>query len=311
MKHPLLSVLIIVMQSCFAASSQGGQSDEGAVGVVQWRDQRLSVQASNIALPEIIHAVAEKTGMKVIGMDKLTGNVQANFSNRPLNEGLSILLQKANYSLQKSGDPGQAPYILSVISYVAPATNVSQKRAPGHPLTVPASAGYVAEPYRKLYAMAAQGDVKSLREAAITGDTVAQAIAIKLLAKRDPAEAIGLAAETARSDDPAKRLTAVQSLSELDGKSALTALGAALSDSDMSIRQSAVLGLHNQASTAAIPMLAEALRDPNETIRRLALDFLAERGDDGINGVKQALDSSDLELREHARELLSQMEPTP
>jgi len=311
MKRLLLFASLIVMSSCFASSSSGMQNTGDAEWFVRWQDHRLSVQATNIDLPQVISAVAEQTGMEITGMDKLTGKVQANFSKLPLNEGLAVLLQQANYSLQESGEPGQAPYVLSVISYPSPATGASRKTESAHPFKIPASVGYVPEPYRKLYALAAQGDVKSLREAATAGDTAALAIAIKLLARKDPAEAISLVAETARSDDPAKRLSAVQSLGELDGKGVLTTLGAALADPDMSIRQSAVLGLHNQSSPAAIPLLAEALRDQDETVRGLALDLLGDKGDDAVDSVKQALESPYLELREHARELLNRMAPEP
>lgn len=314
MKCPLHCFCFILSLVCFPPLTQGIEkpADGDKTWSVHWVDNRLSVQANDAPLHELIGAVAHETGMKVIGMEKLNGSVYRNFNRLPLNEGLLALLQKANYSFQETIDQTASRYVLSILSYDAPVLELQKKTKPStqqkKSVAVPGNVGFVPEPYRKLYDLAANGDAKALREAAVSGDSATQTIATQLLAQQDAEAAITLADEKARSDDPAKRLVAIQSLAEVDGKGALAVLGEALADPDMTVRQSAVLALHSQGSPAAIPLLTEAMRDQSENIRWLAVDLLAERGNEAIGSLNQALSSPDLPLREHARELLSQIE---
>lgn len=318
MPHRLFFTVLAAVLGFFMCSAECADAHTRlADSVVEWRHERLSVSAAGVPLADVLGVIAGKTGLEIHGMELINGDVHADFADVSLHEALTTLLQGANYCLQDPAGQKDAHYVLSVLSYVArPATgSQAAKAAAGGALTqaikVPATAGYVPEPYRELYGFATKGDSKALRQAIRTGDTAAQAIAMQLLAKLDADEAVGAAAEAAKNPDPVRRLSAIQALAELDNKRATEALGEALADPDVSIRQAAVSGLHGQTSPDALTLLAEAMRDKNESIRALALDFLAEKGADGVASIRTALENEDPRLRERAGELLKQLSADP
>lgn len=299
--------LLLLFRSASCASV-----DNVAKGVwdVQGTRQSLTVKAHGAPLAEVLQAVAEKTGLVVYGGHLLKGETEASFADLPLLSALSKLLYGVNYFLQEPSELNGFRYVLSVVPS-ASQTSVSMPSSPDASAAtapaLPAYAGYVPEQYRRLYDFAKTGDVEALRKAATNGDATTQALAVQLLARQHPADATRIAAEAAASPDPNRRLNAIQSLAELDNADAAKALGQALRDPDTGIRQAAVLGLHGQTSVEAIPLLTQALQDKEAAIRLLAVDILMERGTDGAAGVKEALQSDDPKLRDHARELLERL----
>lgn len=302
--------LLLLSQALGAEERSGARP--GAISVV-WRNERLDVSANNALLPEVMLAVAGKTGLEINGLAYLKGNIQAKVVQMPLPLALKELLQHASYLLQESPEKNNSHPVLTVLSFNDPnLKEQSDKPIPdGSPETVkiPASAGYVPKEFHKIYAYAQKGDIQSLKKVIETGENTSQEIATKLLAQLDPALASELAVETAKNADPNRRLSAIQSLSELDNARAASALGTALNDPDIGVRSAAVLGLHNQTSNKAITYLTEALQDEDSSIRLLALDLLAEKGTDGVAGINEATASNDPQLRERAQELLHQIIP--
>lgn len=280
---------------------------------VVWQQQRLDVVAQNIAITEVMQSISNKTGLEIKGAEFLTGNVHVQFSKLPLALALKELLPAANYLLQESPVRDKPHPILTVLSFSGPDSAKPIKSLPlkktSHPAKIPASAGYVPKEYRKLYGYAAAGNLQALQDAINNGDTTAQAIAAQLLAQKEPALASEIAAESIKKPDFNQRLNAIQSLSSIDNKTSANALGAALLDPDYSVRSAAVMGLHNQTSKTAINYLTQALQDEDASIRLLALDLLAEKGSDGIAGINEAMASTDQQLKEHAQELLQQINP--
>lgn len=280
---------------------------------IEWRAERLDILANNAPLTEVMLSIADKTGLEIHGIEYLKGTIQANVIQQPLPIALKELLQRANYLLQESPVLKNAHPVLTVLSFNT--SNVNQapdKSVQGESKTafkVPASAGYVSEEYRKIYEYAENGHFQALKNIIETGDTASQEIATKLLAQKNPALASELAAETAKSNDSNRRLSAIQSLSELNSTLATQTLGNALNDPDLGVRNAAVMGLHNQTSNNAVTYLTQALQDEDASIRLLALDLLAEKGSDGIAGINEAMASNDPQLKEHAQELLNQINP--
>lgn len=310
MKRQIFFAIFTAVLIFFTHPSASASGTDVVNSTVQWRDNRLSINVEDVPLDQLVSAIAGKTGLEIHGLNLLKGEVTANFSGLSLHEGLVTLLQGANYCLQEPSNVKDAHYVLSLISYaIPPGTNLRAHNpaAESNAFKIPASAGYVPEQYRKLYGFAAQGNMKALSQAISAGDTTAQTIGIKLVAKQDPDKATRLAITAAKSADSNQRLTAIQLLAELDNKRATEALGQALSDPDVGIRQAAVSGLYGQTSKNAVILLAEALQDSNESIRMQALDFLAGKGADGVAGINKALASEDPQLRDRAHELLEQV----
>ena len=308
---PAISVVILTLLSAVAFATDGPKPDNLSV---EWQQKRLSLVAENAPLPQIMLAIANKTGMEVHGLEFLIGTAKVKFSKLPLALALKALLPNASYLLQEpTGSKDNHP-VLSVLSYnpgnPAQTTTDNSSDTSANSTKVPATAGYVPVQYRNLYAYAEKGNIQALKQAIKKGEPTSQFIATQLLAQKNPGMASELAAETAKSADPNRRLNAIQALSELDNNRSTKALGAALQDPDLGVRNAAVLGLHNQTSTNAVALLAGALQDEDASIRILALDLLAEKGTEGVAGINEALASNDPQLREHAQELLQQIIPS-
>ena len=281
--------------------------------LVESHSKQLDVSANNALLRDVVLAIADKTGLKVKGIDFLKGSVQAHFVNQSLASSLKKLLQNANYLLAEAttAKPGSHS-TLTVLSFSSNETlKVTQTKAGDttSQTEIPASAGYIPEQYRKLFAYAKAGDLQALKKAILNGDLTAQTIATKLLAQKAPGATAELAARMATHTDSNRRINAIQALGELNNNNATEALGAALSDPDFSVRNAAVMGLYNQTSNTAISYLTQALQDEDGSIRFLALDLLAQKGTDGVAGINEAMASNDPKLREHAQELLRQIVP--
>lgn len=274
---------------------------------VEWRQERLSVDAKEVPLAEVLAVVSARTGLQVRGLALLKGKANVHFIGLDLPGGIKALLPDINYALAAGG--GAAGYALSITSDHSPEALAETAAAHAREDTPEAlaGAGYVPESYKKLYHWAHHGDLTALREAATDGDAATQAIALKLLAKQRPDQAAEVAASAVHSPEPGRRLNGVQALRELNSPVSVGALGAALEDPDIGVRQAAVLGLMGQTSPEAIRWLGQALRDSEASIRLLALQLLAEKGADGASSVGIALQSPDPVLREKARQVLEQI----
>lgn len=303
----ILSGLLALAIFASPAASPATESSAPSIQV-DWNGERLSVSTAGVPLVEALRAVADKTGLEILGIEQLEGSTKAHFAELPLRDGLRLLLADVNFALQ--GPSSERPhFLLSIASgrrgATAPATATSAE--PEDPFQPAPVAGYVAEEHRHLYRWAQDGDLESLRQAALSGDVATQTLALRLLAEQDAELATELAAAASRDTDPNRRLDGLQILGDLDNPAAAAALGDALADPSSTIRRSAVEGLMGQTSDDAVRLLDGALFDPDESVRSLALELLAQRGAEGIASIDAALGHSDPGLRARARELLEQM----
>jgi len=290
------------------ADAQGAEPSAVPSLQVDWNGERLSVSADAVPLADALRAVAGKTGLEILGIELLRGNASASFANLSLRDGLKVLLKDVGYALR--GPSAEQPgFFLSIVSGPThqPATTPTASAESDNRCDVPSAAGYVAENHRALHCWALDGDLQSLRQAALSDDSERRTLALRLLAELDPEQATELAAAASRDPDPNHRLNGLQILGDLDNPAATAALGDALADSNATIRHAAVDGLMGQTSADVLPLLERALWDPDESVRALALELLAQRGAAAVASVDAALGHSDPELRARARELREQM----
>lgn len=273
---------------------------------IDWRHQRVTLDARGAGLVDVLRALAERTGTTVNGIELLCGTTDADFTDLSLSEALQRLLPGARYSFdQGSGASNRRP-TLSIQSFT-PDSATSASPDPVPSAEVLAAAGYVPDQYKKLYAWAERGDLGALSGVIANGDPTARSIAIRLLAAQDPEQAARLAARGLRDRASGNRIDAVQTLGEIDSERSTRALEAALDDGDLSVRQTALLALNSQSSAAAIELLSKALGDRDTSIRMTALDLLAERGPGSTEGIRSALQDTDARVQDHARRLLAQL----
>ncbi len=278
--------------------------------MVEWKGQRLSVFADGTPLIQVLAEVARRTGLEVRAVDGLRQTVYSHFAGSPLREGLIRLLANVNYALVEVAPSPRGGGHLVVVVIGGSASLPAQPPPPAkdQTLTTPPPAPDTPEDVAaRLHDAAKHGNLAPLRRAATSGDRIAQAVALQLLAQHSPLDADSLAAAAARSSDLNRRLNALQVLADIDSSVAVNALGAALDDPNAVVRQSAVMGLLGQTGPHAVGFLTQATCDRDASIRILALDFLAQRGPEGAAGLAFALKSADPQVSARARELLDQM----
>jgi len=128
------------------------------------------------------------------------------------------------------------------------------------------------------------------------------------LAGHDPDQATALAVAAARSSDQSHQLVGIQTLAGLDSPIAARTLGENLSDPDTGVRESAVVSLMGQSGPDSVAALSRALQDRDYSIRMMALDFLAQRGEEGAASLYLASQhNEDPQVRSRARELFDAM----
>jgi HEAT repeats len=302
-------VLCVYAAMTLGAAAAQAQGDAGARGMsVVWHQGRLSVNATGVPFRELVAGVAAKTGVEVQVLGALPGNASVHFANLTLRAGLEALLSPMNYVMfeKPSGSGGWRTVVILVgRNAVSPSSMASgQERG-----TATGASEAVAAPrpdiYQVVERLSEQGDVRALREAAVSSDPMTQALAMQRLARQEPAEALRVAKDASGSAEVAQRLLAVQVLSGLDSPEATDTLAAALQDTDLGVRHAALIGLMGRPSRVAIPFLVQALQDREVSIRLLALGTLAERGGAGEHGVRIALNDDDPAVRKRAQEALA------
>ena len=87
MRHILVPISGLLM-SLVISSSAFCDSGNSARAIVGWDRGRLSVDAEKVPLVRLLREVARKSGINVHGAEKLGQEVNENFQNLPLEEGL-------------------------------------------------------------------------------------------------------------------------------------------------------------------------------------------------------------------------------
>ncbi len=288
-----IAVFALALSSGAPLHADSGAHSPG----IKWHQERLSVQASGVPLGPLLAAIARTTGAEFRGLETLGGTGSAHFSDLTLANGLKVLLTDIDHAMIEvpSVDGADARMVVVVVGRrqaVSAGTSGEHDRDQAL-VTVDALPDHRSDDYQVVERLAEQGDVQALRKTAAFGDPMIRTLAMRHLARQDPAEAQRLAIDAARSEAPTERALAVHVLGGLDSLEATNALGAALLDTDATVRRAAVVGFMGQRSPAATQFLMQAAQDDSEPIRRLALDLLAQRS--GVNkpGVALAPGGSD------------------
>jgi hypothetical protein len=278
-------------------------ADSGAHSLsINWHRERLSVWADGMPYGALLAAIARTTGAEFRGLESLDGMGSVHFADLPLVNGLKVLLTDIDHAMIEvpSVDGADARMVVVVVGrkeVVSAGTSGEYDRdqALGTSGTL---ADHRPDDYLVVERLAEQGDIQALRKAAAFGDPMIRTLAMRHLARQDPAEAQRLAIDAARSEAPTERALAVHVLGGLDSLEATNALGAALLDPDATVRLAALVGFMGQKSSTATQFLWQATQDDSEPIRLLALELLAQRSGAEKPGVPRALGGSDGSLHD-------------
>jgi hypothetical protein len=119
---------------------------------VKWANERLTVSAANAPLIDVVREVSRLSGIEVVGAEKLSGSVSAEFRDLAPKQALDTLLTGVNYLITErpvaAGSRGRqlVVHVHSMAGTAPAAANTSRTAAPAvAPLVVPALEALVAE----------------------------------------------------------------------------------------------------------------------------------------------------------------------
>jgi hypothetical protein len=274
--------LIILVLSLVAL----GYADPGAV-VVVWQEQRLSVQAENVAFQQLLEEVSRRTGIAFKSLAPLQEPATVHFTSLPLREGLHRLLAQVNYVVVEKATPSHASWPTQVIILGQRDSVRTSDASPQHHEASDAlqSALHDADPNIRWQALQAivqtdeTADVQEILEAATHDpEPLIRELAYQHLYAQGDARLPGRLLEDARSADSDRRKTALQFLSQTSASDALPILAEATEDPNIDIQFTAFQQLSSLADAGGLSVIRERLHHPTSDIRLMAIEAMAAHG---------------------------------
>jgi HEAT repeat protein len=290
---------------------------------VDWNKARLSVNADNAELSQVLRELARQTGIKIIGSQDMRQRVTIHFSDVSLEKGLKSLLDGVDYAVLgdlSSPEKARAAQVVvfrwlgasnsnrSVASKTE-ASGVPKPRAalkPGTPSPEEQAAGQQDKALAAVEAAAAKGDQDALSKAVQSSDPAVQAQAFEELSKINSQVALDALSSVLKSDQPTQRLQALQLLDQsdhADNDAVISAMGQALNADDPSIKDYAIQALARRGGSQEMDLLRQALGDADPSVRLMVIETVGQ-GPEGVPLLQQALADPDPSVSSAASQLL-------
>lgn len=264
---------------------------------VAWVDARLSVSADAAPLATVLREVAHQTGITIVGLEHVEGTFTGAFVDRPLVDGLELLLADRNHLIAGSraarGGTDVGVWLTPRGGADRPADLPTA--APGDRAdTAPVADAIVEEPGDVEAAEPAAPDEIDLRRLESSGffdsatpslladtahapEAAVRAKALRVLTERDPSMAVDVLAGAMSDASSVVRGAAAEMLATVDGPDAQDSLGSLLQHADPVVRYTALELLRRRATDPRVlPYLQQALGDENEAVRLTAEGLVKE-----------------------------------
>ncbi len=245
---------------------------------VKWEDQRLSVSAKNVPLPQILQEVAHQTGMRVQIIGKLHNKIPVHFSNLSLLEGLQKLMARVNYGiLEEASLQGEMQPVFVLV--------FPREMLPPEEITAEEVVQENDESQRvKMLVMLDNfsngDDTDSLWDAIYDPDPAIQGVAVALLAKKDQASDISLS-RAISSDIPEVQQQAIDLLNNTDaveGEASVSVLVDATTSQDITVRGYAIGVLsQQQGGSAAMKELFRVFQEADPSTQMIIIESVGQQ----------------------------------
>jgi hypothetical protein len=259
--------------------------------VIKCQGDHLSVRIHNAPWTAVLEELERCIGILIRVEGSLTGTVTQAFENLPLKQGLQRLFHNINvvffYEPTTMAETAAGsltrvwlfPRDANTGAQQTQLASVEQTSAGAEPEGQAVVAERTAQRLSTLQAFAQQGNTTALREALSDPDPAIQVAAFKLLAERDPQEAIAALRNAAKSEEAQMRLQALQLLQQtnrVDRATVLAALGEALADEHTIVKIYAIQALADQGDPDALRYLGQASRDADPSVQMLAIESIVQ-----------------------------------
>ena len=263
-----------------------------------WSSDRLTVRASNAPAQDVMRTVAEKTGIEVVGLEKVTGQISVDFADLPLLEALPAILTGHNYTVtERPVEGGTVKKIVLTVHSAHYAFTASG------PIAVPALDAFDAgdldqddsEPpseeeeidreneLQSLMELEASGafgpdaDFSALRELFESDEVEIRRRALTAIAQRPLATVLRTMVSAMADEDAQVRRIAVDFLARQKDKDSLQRMGTVLAkETDTTPRVAALRVIAFRADPASQAFLRPLVKDPDAVIRDAVAQILAE-----------------------------------
>lgn len=253
----------------------------GAEGLrVELGDGRLTVQAHEVALRDLLEEIARHTGLVVSFPNAPSKRVTTQFDALELPAAIDRLLHGMSYALQYAPD-GSAGRLWV---FSSGETKVGASEDPGVDFGAAEETGVALDDdaAMRLEAVAALADQETdpfafaLASAIVDESPAVRFEAVYALGEIGGAVSTGFLRHALTDSDADVRGAAVDAFAEIGGEPSANALADVLTDPDPALRENAVYALGEIGGETAVGLLREASSDADEWVREAAVEMLRE-----------------------------------
>lgn len=254
--------------------------------VIEWRDQRLSVIATNAPLVDVLRAVARQTDLEMKGIEHVQGLVSPHLLRVSLYVGLQHLLASTDHlMLVRMAPSGEVcPSLVLILERKSPAALAMT----GSNVETPSLAALKPQehdPNQRLVALQQLDALPAAQRNALVSAALQEAdpsvrqVAYRFLYEQGEKDSLAeLLKHEALSTDIARRQTAIETLGQLFAGEATELLLQATTDEHPDVRYAAFAQLSHLDLPEAEQALRTQLTHPAPEIRLLAIEAMAARG---------------------------------
>jgi len=280
---PLWAGLLIISG---LAPPFAGATESTVAMSVSFDEGLVSVSASNVPVRDVIEAISDQAGLRLVEHIELDRQVTLDIDRQPLPDALAVLLENDSYTLfqaipstDNNADviPGTL-WVLSEGTSLAPAATVFYEA-----VLYQGTYREKKEAIRELRRLGTPAAVQALSLALGDEDARVRDAALRALSRIGSDEALAAIASASMDSDPRARGEAAAALGSGDRETSAQYLAMALDDPDPRVRMAVIESLAdvpfgtvpNQLTVAT---LTRALQDEDPEVRMSAVDAMEEIG---------------------------------
>ena len=290
-----------------------GATESTVAMSVSFDNGLVSVSASSVPVRDVIEAIADQAGLRLVEQVELDQQVTLDIDRQPLPDALALLLDNDSYTLYQAmpdndDDADVIPGTLWVFSEgtsLAPAATVFYEA-----VLYQGTFREKKEAIRELRRLGTPAAVQALSLALGDEDARIRDTALSALSRIGSDEALAAIASAAQDSDPRVRGNAAAALASGDSETSAQYLAMALDDPDSRVRMAVIESLADVPfgavpSELAVATLSRALEDEDPEVRMSAVDAMEEIGGNvAYQTLMQSHADSDSDMPDAIRESL-------
>ena len=318
----LLSLSLTPRAEEALTSLKPGAVRSQALGYIEYREGRLSVNVSDVSADALLERIADQSGLVIVRKASLDWRVSVEFYRLLLHEAVVRILRQRSFALEgyrsapATGQPNTSRPMRLWVFDMPRESSLGQARGRrgAAPQIAALTALLMSEDWRvrvkaaeDLGALGSVAAVSSLSLAVLDdGDDRVRRAVIAALVSIGGDEAAGVLAVALREGDSWLREAAVEALAETDAPSAIGLVEQAFIDEDEDVREAAVNALASIGGQEATHALSITLEDKEAYIRELGVEALGQTGETSVIPLlAEALEDTDEDVREVATQALA------